>query len=464
MKSLTYYGIVANIDKESIASEIGLEIGDKILTVNGQELKDIIDLSFAFADEEIELLIEKKNGERELVEFDKEYDEELGVEFESAVFDCIRQCNNKCWFCFVDQIAPKMRQSLSIKDDDYRMSFLYGNFVTLTNMRDQDFERIKRLHLSPLFISVHTTDGELRAKMLHNQRAKHIMEHFNRLKEADIEVHTQIVLCPGINDGDVLETTIKDLMAMQPMVLSLAIVPVGLTRYRERCYSLTKFTQLEASNVINIVEKWQRKNREKSGDSFVYLGDEFYFLAERELPNTTEYDGFPQLENGIGITRNFINEWEESKDIVCNGYEQQLYLDIVCGKSAEKILKPLIETLHIPQLSVRIVAVENEFFGEDITVTGLLTGQDIQKALKMLKGNRSGVIIPGIALRSGEEIFLDDYSLTSLQKDLDTQIEVAYSGGDLYKLLQSWKCTKEKTISQQIKYTWQSNCAYSKNK
>lgn len=464
VKRLIYYGIVADVHKESIAAEIGLEIGDKILSVNGQKIKDIIDLSFALADEEIELLLEKKNGEQELVVFDKEYDEELGVEFESAVFDGICRCNNKCWFCFVDQIAPHMRPSLSVKDDDYRMSFLYGNFVTLTNTRDQDFERIKRLHLSPLFISVHTTDGELRAKMLHNQQAKHIMRHLQRLNEADIEIHTQIVLCPGINDGDVLETTIKDLMAMQPMVLSLAIVPVGLTRYREKCHMLTKFTQPEARNAIDLVEKWQQKNREKSGNSFVYLGDEFYFLAERDLPETMDYDGFPQLENGIGITRNFINEWEESEDIVCNAYEQPLYLDIVCGKSAEKILEPLIKTLHIPQLSVRIVAIENEFFGEDITVTGLLTGQDILKSLSTLDGKRSGVIIPGIALRSGEEIFLDDYSLTSLQKDLNTQIEVAYNGGDLRKLLQSWECTKVKAVDQQGRYTWQSNCAYSKNK
>lgn len=460
---MSYSGIVSRIHVDSIAEEIGLAIGDKILEINGQALTDIIDLSFAFAEEEIELLVEKKNGEQELIGFDKEYDEELGVEFESAVFDGIQRCGNKCWFCFVDQVAPGMRSSLSVKDDDYRMSFLYGNFVTLTNLRQKDLDRIKRLHLSPLFVSVHATDGDLRARMLQNKRAANIMEQLELLRQAEIKIHTQIVLCPGINDGKVLEKTLRDLIALRPMTLSLAIVPVGLTRYRKDCYPLRKFTAAEAADIIDMVEPWQHLNREKTGEAFVYLGDEFYFLAGRELPAYEDYDGFPQLENGIGLTRNFIAEWESVEDIVCHVPKERIYLDIVCGKSAEKVIKFLIERIEIPNVSVRVVAVENVFFGEDITVTGLLTGQDIVKALKPLDGARTGVIIPGVALRAGEEIFLDDYRLGDLQKELDARIVTAHSGSDLKKLLLSWNDNSlvEDGARQQT-YTWQSNCAYSK--
>lgn len=457
------YGVVANVYKDSLAAEIGLEIGDKIVEVNGQKLTDIIDLSFAFAEEEIELLIETKDGEREIIEFDKEYDEELGVEFESAVFDGINRCYNKCWFCFVDQIAPNMRQSLSVKDDDYRMSFLYGNFVTLTNMKDEDFIRIKKLHLSPLYISVHTTNGELRAKMLHNKSAANIMEHFERLKEADVEFHTQIVLCPGINDGEILEKTLEDLTAFKPTVLSVAIVPVGLTKYRDKCYPLEMFTKEQANDVIDMVEKWQKRNRAKGKSNFIYLGDEFYFLADRPIPRYDHYDGFPQLENGIGLTRKFISEWEET-DIICNAYQQPIYLNVICGKSAALILQPLINNLDIPNLFIKLVAVENRFFGKDITVTGLLTGQDILHALNELQGNCSGVIIPGVALRSGEDVFLDNYSLNDLKKDLNINVQVANNGIELKNLLLNWRDINVQTTSQNEVYTWQSNCAYSKNK
>ena len=460
---MQYSGIIAGIHNNSIAEEIGLEIGDKIITINGQNVRDIIDLSFAMAEEEIELLVEKSNGEQEIIEFDKEYDEELGVEFESAVFDGIRRCGNKCWFCFVDQIAPGMRPSLSVKDDDYRMSFLYGNFVTLTNIREEDFARIHRLHLSPLFVSVHTTDGELRKKMLNNKRADQIMTQLQRLSDMEVEFHSQIVLCPGINDGKVLEKTIEDLMSMQPMALTLAIVPVGLTRYRDQCYPLRKFTKEEAGNVIDQVAKWQKKNIAKSGKSFVYLGDEFYFIAGRPLPSYEHYDMFPQLENGIGITRNFMAEWKECEDNVCNPSKQPIYLDIVCGKSAGQIIKPMVDALVSDNVFARIVVVENKFFGEDITVTGLLTGKDILEKLKMIGGKRTGVIIPGIALRAGEQIFLDDISLEELAKELGTQIKVAYDGAELKNLICNWH-EKVSTVADELTYTWQSNCGYSKNK
>lgn len=457
-------GVISAVHENSIAEEIGLEIGDKILTVNGRRPGDIIDLSFALADEEIELHIEKTDGRREWIEFDKDLDEELGVELESAVFDGIRRCRNKCWFCFVDQIAPNMRSSLSVKDDDYRMSFLYGNFVTLTNLTEEDLSRIKRLHLSPLFVSVHTTDGELRANMLHNKRAAAIMEQLKQLIGAGAKLHTQVVLCPGVNDGGALEKTIKELAAMRPAVRSLAIVPVGLTKYRDKCHPLKKFTKEQAARVIDAVTAHQNQSRAQTGEAFVYLGDEFYFLAGRELPAYEAYDAFPQLENGVGLTRKFIAEWEEEPVSVVGAPNESSPLDVVCGKSAKQVLERLIADLALPKNSVRVAAIENAFFGKDITVTGLLTGQDILKELKRMPGKRSGVVIPGIALRGGDEIFLDDYALSDLGQALETEIKVAYSGGELKRLLANWHGAETATAQAPLSnYTWQSNCGYTKN-
>jgi putative radical SAM enzyme (TIGR03279 family) len=455
-----YSGKIIGIQAESLAEELGLEIGDKILTVNGQELRDIIDLSFAFAEEEINLLIERKSGEQEMLEFDKEYDEELGAEFESAVFDGIRRCGNRCCFCFVDQIAPGMRTSLSVKDDDYRMSFLYGNFVTLTNMVESDFSRIKQFHLTPLFVSVQTTNGELRAQMLNNKRAKDILQQLDHLAKSNVEYHTQVVLCPGLNDGNELDRTIQDIIARQPYAQSLAIVPVGLTKYREGCYPLKMFDAAGAGRVIDQVEKWQSVQREKTGRSFIYLGDEFYFIAGRELPPTESYDGFPQLDNGIGLIRNFIDEWQ-AEPVSCKSYREPLYLDIICGISIAPVLTSLVETLSVENLYIRVLSLENTFFGKNVTVSGLLTGQDILKKLKTEAGKSTGVILPESALRAGEEIFLDEYSLEDLQKELKISVKTARGGADLKQLLLGWKDIPE---AEHVKtaYMWQSNAAYTK--
>lgn len=434
---MSYYGVVTMVVPESIADQTGIEAGDKLLAVNGRQLRDIIDLSFALADDYIELLIEKTDGEQEIIEIEKEYDEDLGLHFESAVFDGIRRCANQCIFCFVDQMAPNMRASLYVKDDDYRMSFLYGNFVTLTNLGERDFARIKKLHLSPLYISVHTTNGSLRAKMLHNKNAGNIMQHIDKLIESGIELHTQVVLCPEINDGVILEKTIADLYQLHPGVQSLAIVPVGLSRYRENCHPLKGFTAAQACHIISMVAQWQKKSRSETGSSFVYLSDEFYIAAAQPIPGDEFYDGFPQLENGIGLVRNFLTEWERAKT-ASSVYPAPIYLDIVCGKSAEKILSPLMRQLAIPNLHIRLVPVENHFFGPDITVTGLLTGRDIVKGLSCLTGERDGVIIPGIALRTGESVFLDDSTLQEVEQQLNIPVRVAYGGADLRELLHGW--------------------------
>ena len=408
-------GIISAIHQGSLAEELELVPGDKIISINEQELTDIIDLSFALADEEIEMLIEHENGEQEIIAFEKDIDEELGAEFESAVFGKIRQCANNCYFCFVDQVAPNMRDSLYIKDDDYRLSFLYGNFVTMTNMGPRDLERIHRLHLSPLYISVHTTNPKLRGEMLRTKRGELIMEQLAKLNEADVEYHTQVVLCPGLNDGAELDRTIQDIISMQPCAKTLGIVPVGLTKFRENCYPLKTFDAQGAKKVIEQVRHWQEKMRKQTGKNFIYLSDEFYLLAGEPLPKAEEYDGFPQLDNGIGLTRNFIEQWKETK-INPNNYQKLLNLDIICGKSAGKVIKNLVDELNIDNLNANVLALENEFFGHEVTVTGLLTGQDIIKNLKQNKANRDGIIIPSCALREGEDIFLDDYTLEDIKK------------------------------------------------
>ena len=453
-------GIISAIHQGSLAEELELVPGDKIISINEQELTDIIDLSFALADEEIEMLIEHENGEQEIIAFEKDMDEELGAEFESAVFGKIRQCANNCYFCFVDQVAPNMRDSLYIKDDDYRLSFLYGNFVTMTNMGPRDLERIHRLHLSPLYISVHTTNPKLRGEMLRTKRGELIMEQLAKLNEADVEYHTQVVLCPGLNDGAELDRTIQDIISMQPCAKTLGVVPVGLTKFRENCYPLKTFDAQGAKKVIEQVRHWQEKMRKQTGKNFIYLSDEFYLLAGEPLPKAEEYDGFPQLDNGIGLTRNFIEQWKET-EINPNNYQKLLNLDIICGKSSGKVIKNLVDELNIDNLNANVLALENEFFGHEVTVTGLLTGQDIIKNLKQNKANRDGIIIPSCALREGEDIFLDDYTLEDIKKAFpDEEVKVASDAIMLKNLLADWhniKCERSKAI-----YTWQSNASYTK--
>ena len=438
-------GIISAIHQGSLAEELELVPGDKIISINEQELTDIIDLSFALADEEIEMLIEHENGEQEIIAFEKDIDEELGAEFESAVFGKIRQCANNCYFCFVDQVAPNMRDSLYIKDDDYRLSFLYGNFVTMTNLGPRDLERIHRLHLSPLYISVHTTNPKLRGEMLRTKRGELIMEQLAKLNEADVEYHTQVVLCPGLNDGAELDRTIQDIISMQPYAKTLGIVPVGLTKFRENCYPLKTFDAQGAKKVIEQVRHWQEKMRKQIGKNFIYLSDEFYLLAGEPLPKAEEYDGFPQLDNGIGLTRNFIEQWKET-EINPNNYQKPLKLDIICGKSAGKVIKNLVDELNIDNLNANVLALENEFFGHEVTVTGLLTGQDIIKNLKQNKANRDGIIIPSCALREGEDIFLDDYTLEDIKKAFpDEEVKVASDAIMLKNLLADWhniKCER----------------------
>ena len=462
--SKQYAGVILRVNPGSLAEELELTPGDKILSINGQNLRDIIDLSFAMADEEIDLLVEHPDGEQEMVSFDKDFDEELGVEFESAVFDGIRNCANHCYFCFVDMIAPNMRGSLSIKDDDYRLSFLYGNFVTMTNMGPNDFKRIEQFHLSPLYVSIQCMNPELRAQMLRCKGAAQIAQQLDQLEQAGADYHTQIVLCSGLNDGAELERSIREIVARRPHALSMAIVPVGITKYRDDPFPLKQFDAAAAAKVIDEVEKWQRKLQQESGRTFIYLGDEFYFLAGREVPTTEFYDGFPQLDNGIGLTRSFINDWDSAAAKQPNpaGYDEPVYLDVVTGTAVSPVIRQLAESVQAENLHIRIVPVENEHFGHTVNVSGLLTAHDILNKLKSLDGQRHGILIPESALRSGEDIFLDDMSLAEFAAQFpDARVEPVQGGSDYYQSLTDWN-SYHKNRSNETAYTWQSNAGYTK--
>ena len=423
---------ISKIYPESLAEELELTVGDNILEVNGNKPRDIIDLSFELAEEEVELLIEHADGEQELISFEKDVDEELGVEFETAVFDGIKTCKNNCVFCFVNMIAPNMRKTLSVKDDDYRLSFLYGNFITLTNLKPDDFKRIKNFHLSPLYVSVHSMNPEVRAKMLRTPNAAKIHSHLDALESAGVEYHTQVVLCPGINDGAELDYTIAELLKRRPNVLSLAIVPVGITKYRRDKFPLTQFDKAGALKVIAQVEKFQKKMRAECGRTFVYLGDEFYFLAGMDMPPIEYYDDFPQIENGIGMTRNFIEEFREEELSKREQTLTKLSVDVICGTSIATVLKKLAdeEVTRNPNLDVKILPTVNNFFGSKINVSGLLTGGDIIDTLKKFDRPRDKILIPATALKFGENVFLDDVTVADIEKIFDAQIVPVSTGAE----------------------------------
>ena len=424
---------IIEIESKSLAEEIGLTVGDKILKINDQTPRDLIELSFQMAEEEVEILVEHSDGEQEIIAFEKDFDEELGVKFESAV-DKVRCCKNHCVFCFVDMIAPNMRKTLSVKDDDYRLSFLYGNFITLTNLSSDDYHRIKNFHLSPLYVSIQAMRPEVRTKLLRTPRAAEIQNQLDNLENCGAEYHTQVVLCPGINDGEELDYTISELFKRRPHVLSLAIVPVGVTKHRRDKFPLKQFDKVGAEKVIEQVGKFQKKIREECGKTFVYLGDEFYFLADKKIPPVEFYDDFPQIENGIGMTRNFIEEFYSEKDFHS---DEKITIDVIAGTSFAKVLKNLAaeEMKKNKNLDVKILPVENNFFGNTVNVSGLLTGRDIIDALKKNNRHRDKILIPATALRSGENIFLDDVTLEEMQENFSAEILPIHTGGEFFQAI-----------------------------
>ena len=432
--------VIRKIIEGSIAEELGMEPGDELLAVNGQEITDIFDYQYLVQDEYIEVLIRRTDGEEWLLEIDKEYDEDLGIEFENGLMDDYRSCHNKCIFCFIDQMPKGMRKTLYFKDDDSRLSFLQGNYVTLTNMSDEDVDRIIRYHLSPINISFQTTNPELRCMMLNNRFAGRALLQVRKLYEAGITMNGQIVLCKGINDGAELERSIADLTAYLPLLESVSVEPVGLSKYRDGLYRLEPFTKEDALEVLQCIHRWQEKLYPEYGLHFVHASDEWYVLAEEPLPEEARYDGYLQLENGVGMLRLLLTEFEDAMEALEAQDPEGAYgeydkgcggeLSVVTGKLAYPFLKDMACKLEarFPALKIHVYAITNEFFGERITVSGLLTGQDI---IRQLQGRKLGerILLPQNMLRSGEDYFLDDVTVGDLEKALQVKVDIVKSSG-----------------------------------
>ena len=424
-------GLISAVRKNSLAEAAGIVAGDKLVAVDGVQVKDIIELSFYTSDYEVELELENAKGQRRQVHIDKYPDEDLGLEFEAAVFDKVSTCYNNCIFCFVDQMIPGMRKGLYVRDDDYRLSFLYGNFITLTNLKEEDFQRIIQTHMTPLYVSVHATDPKVRCEMMHNRFAGELMDKLERLFAAGIEVHTQIVCCPGYNDGEILAKSFHDLYARHPHVLTMAVVPVGITKHREGLHPLRTFTKEEAAALIDQVTPWQRQCREETGKTFIYLGDEFYLLAGRDVPTAEWYDGFPQLENGIGLTRSFLDEWQATLPSL-SSYQAASPAVIPVGESAFTVLQPLLDALNKQfSTSHSFVPVPNQFFGGKVNVTGLLTASDI---LRTCKESGKRLILPAVVLNN-DKLFLDDTALEQFRKEYPGKVDIAKDAKELLHLL-----------------------------
>jgi putative radical SAM enzyme (TIGR03279 family) len=426
--------IISSIYPNSIAEELGLEAGDKIIRINGIIIEDQIDFRFLQAEESLEIEIQKKNGETWLLDIVKDVDEELGIEFADATFDGIRACRNKCIFCFIDQMPEKLRDSLYVKDDDYRHSFLFGNFITLTNLKTSELEKIVKRKLSPLYVSIHTTNPEIRKKILNNKNASKILEQLQFLTQNGIYIHGQIVLVPGINDGAELKKTIDDLAALIPQLQSLAVVPVGLTKFRENLKPLKPFTKKQAAQVIDMLTDYQHKFLKSAETRFVFAADEFYVLADYEIPDEEFYEGFPQLENGVGIVRLFIDEFKDLFSLLPERTEDKRPKLLLTSVSGYNVIYPLVKQLEtrFKDINIKLVPVINDFFGASVTVTGLLTGQDIiNTVVGMNLPKETIVIIPDITLKD-DYLFLDDLTVNDVQQSTGYRIQpVATSGKGL---------------------------------
>lgn len=418
----------------SIAQELELEAGDVLLSVNGQEIEDIFDYHYYINEEYLTVLVRKADGEEWELEIEKEFEEDLGITFENSLMDEYRSCRNKCIFCFIDQMPKGMRDTLYFKDDDSRLSFLQGNYVTLTNMSDHDIDRIIRYHLEPINISFHTMNPQLRCKMLNNRFAGDIFPKVKRLAEAGIELNGQIVLCKGINDGAELEDSIQKLTDYLPYLRSVSVVPVGLTKFRDGLYPLEAFEKEDACVVIDCIEAWQKKIYDEYGIHFIHASDEWYILAGRPFPEEERYDGYLQLENGVGMLRLLTQETRAALSEMQNrkGIQNQLprELSLATGRLAAPYLERLYQEIcaYTPEVTLHIYGIRNDFFGEKITVSGLLTGQDL---LAQLKGQVLGseLLLPVSMLRSGEQVFLDDMTVEELEKALQIRIRIVKSSG-----------------------------------
>lgn len=420
--------IIKEVAPGSIAEELELEPGDRVISINGNEIEDIFDYEYYVDSESLTMLIRKPDGEEWELDIENDY-EDLGLSFENGLMSDYKSCCNKCIFCFIDQMPPGMRDTLYFKDDDSRLSFLQGNYITLTNMKDRDIDRIIKFHLSPINISVHTTNPALRCRMLGNRFAGEALKKIDRLYEAGTPMNGQIVLCKGVNDGRELERTIGDLTKYIPCMESVSVVPVGLSKFRDGLYPMEPFTKEDAESAIDMIEKWQSRIYKEHGIHFIHASDEFYMLAERPMPEEDRYDGYLQLENGVGMIRLMTEEvrhalLEAEEDDECEE------LSIATGALAYDWLKIYLEEIKtkFPGRNVCLYKIENEFFGTSITVAGLITGHDL---IEQLKGKKLGarLLLTENMFRSGEEVFLDDVTREDVQKALQVPVNIVKSSG-----------------------------------
>ena len=413
----------------SIAEEMEIEPGDVLLAINNCKIKDIFDYHYYCNDEYIVVLIEKPDGEEWEIEIEKDFEEDLGIEFEESLMDHYRSCTNKCMFCFIDQMPPGMRETLYFKDDDARLSFLQGNYITLTNMSNEDLERIILYKLSPVNVSIQTMNPELRCKMLHNRFAGEALKKVRRLYEGGIEMNSQIVLCKGVNDGKELDFSIRELMGMYPYMRSLSVVPFGKTKYREGLVPLEKFNNEESAVVLGQIHKFQQECLEKFGTRFVFASDEWYITAGLPIPEEEYYEGYGQIENGVGMVRSFLDEVVAAVE-ECEGSLVEKTVSAATGVLAGPLIEDCAREINkkYPNIKVNVYVIRNEFFGEEITVAGLITGQDLMKQLKDVELGEY-LLLPDTMLRSGESVFLDDYTVSDVEKALQIPIRIVKSDG-----------------------------------
>ena len=416
--------VISKVYKDSIADELGIEVGDLLISINGEPIHDIIEYRFLLSDEYLEVEIQKQNREVYIYEIEKDYDDDLGIEFTNPIIDKAKSCRNKCVFCFIDQLPKGMRETLYFKDDDSRLSFLQGNFVTLTNMSEEDINNIIKYRISPINISVHTTNPELRKTMIKNKFAGNLYSIMERLAEAQIQMNCQIVLCPGYNDKEELERTVSDLTKLYPYVNSAAAVPVGITKHREHLPNLEIFNEKTAGETIDQVDKLQKKYLKELGTRFIFLSDEFYIMANRKLLDYDEYEGFIQFENGVGMISKFEREIKDYLENLSEDHKSKIKkVSIATGHSAYEFICEMAKCImeKCPNVQIDVYKIINNFFGDTITVSGLVTATDIIDQLKD-KNLGETLYIPRSMLKADEEIFLDNITLENLSDIMGLEV------------------------------------------
>ena len=439
--------LIESIDKDSIAEEIGFEAGDSIISINGHKPRDLIDYQILISEEILEISILDRNKTIHNIKIEKDYDSNLGINFEEALFDSLKQCNNQCPFCFIDQQPPGKRKSLYLKDDDYRLSFLYGSYLTLTNLNEKDWKRISTQRLSPLYVSVHSTNPDTREKLLKNKRAREILNQIEWFEQNSLQIHAQIVVCPEINDGSILKKSILELSKFhnpkKKTVLSVAIVPVGLTRFRPENDGLLAVNKEYAKNIIKDIELIQKEFKKKLKTRFCWLADEWYLIAGMNLPQFKSYENLPQESNGVGTIRSFLKILELKTESLPKKIYKKRCVSWIVGKLVYEALKPFSDKLNqIDGLKINLYGLPSIYWGQDQVVTGLLTGEDLIYGLKN-KELGEIIFIPSMMLKINSDLFLDDKKISEVEKELNTEIHVVYDANDIINNLIGISSTKK---------------------